>query len=274
MKDLLVFVVAKQRSGTNLLRKSLASTGAFYDVDEIFHNPGNSQSGSHLYWNHFFREVEKNSSVALPTATNQDYLLDSFFKNEAEKIGGGAKQTILVDVKYNSTMNNNLLWHSPLDVPYLLKYIKKRGFRVVHLVRRNVFDSYLSAKVAAKNKIWHVSQSDEGRLGAPVKVYIPIAELVREMRIRKQEIHYFRQRLTGLEIEHLELYYDELIEETDPATLSGLALDKISRFLGKKYDRSLAIVPLKKIVQHGPDAIIENFAEVRAALEELEILIH
>lgn len=273
MKDRLVFVVAKLRSGTNLLRKSLTGTGAFYDMDEVFHNPGNPHSGGHLYWNHFFREIKKDSSVALPTATNQDYLLDSFFESEIGKIDPCEGQRILVDVKYNSTMNNNLLWHSPLDVPYLLKYIKKRGFRVVHLVRRNVFDSYLSAKVAAKNKVWHVSQSDEGRLGAPVKVYIPIAELVREMRIRKQEIHYFRQRLTGLKIEHLELYYDDLIKENDPSTLSGLALDKISRFLGKEYDRSLATVPLKKIIQHGPDELIDNFDDVRAALAEMEIFI-
>jgi len=70
-----VFIIAQQRSGTNLLRRSLATTGLFGDTDEVF-DP--RRKG---FWPFYQQQVASRPELSRPTASHQIELFESFLES-------------------------------------------------------------------------------------------------------------------------------------------------------------------------------------------------
>lgn len=140
-----IFVIALQRSGTNLLRRALESTKQLIDCDEVFHHEFLNQWS---FWT-FKNEFIKTHPIIVPTDQEMAGLWDAFVNHTAAKcqtLHGAA----LIDIKINSLHSLNPVWQNPLEMPFLLRQLCEKQERIIHLVRDNFLDLYVSQLVAVQ----------------------------------------------------------------------------------------------------------------------------
>lgn len=262
-----VVLLAKQRSGTNMFRKSLSETSAFYNMKEIFHEPKRDADVDN-FWDYQMSRIAKNPRLIVPTKENRDHLLDSFLAERLDTIHAKKpKAKVLVDVKYNSTLHSALLWESPVEIPYFLRYIKARNLKVFHLIRTNVFAAYMSSFIAKQTNVWH--NFDGTKSVDDIQVEVPISDLVQQIKFREREINYFRNKLKSLEVETLELVYEEL---NDPETnnLSMITMERIREFLDDESIPPTIPISTSKVVTRNFQESITNYGAVKKVLGKLE----
>jgi len=139
--------------------------------------------------------------------------------------------------------------------PSVVPYIRENKVRVIHVVRKNVFDTYLS-RVTMKVRGFAHSTKDSVQ---QVRVRIPVDSLVGELenieQANEQWAMYFQQDVPCLRIS-----YEDFV--TDRAT----QMDKVAGFLD--VDQSIALQSnLKKLNTGRLSDIVENLEEVRRCLE-------
>lgn len=258
-----IFIIAKQRSGTTLLRRGLSTTNYFYDLNEIFH-----PDAKDLYWSFLKQEVAQNQNLVLPTKHNQDYLLTKFLTQNQQKVKTEKPfAKLLVDVKYNSFCNNNLVWHSPMQKPYLFQYIKNQKLQVIHLVRNNIFQAYLSEQYALSTNTWHLmSQPSEDRINQ--KIDININELKYQIEFRQSEINYFRSSLKQLNINHVELAYEDIID-SQKNEFSDRVIKMLKSFFDIDSSNFNPLVATKKVMTNKAIDIISNYQKVQNYLSTI-----
>lgn len=247
-----VFVVAKQRSGTNLLRRTLATSGLFDDKAEVFHS-----SGDNRYWGYRTNLISEQPSLSFPSSENQIKIFNLFL----EYINKTSSSCSLIDVKYNSTHNLNPVWHDPTAIPFLFRVLNERNIPVIHLLRENILESYISEIVAQKLNIWITNKEHTTQ---DTKIKIDTHKMISELKYRQREIETFRTWFSELStLRTLELKYESLIDEN--SKFSQEVSDKICDFLGVDDTLSLSI-PTKKITKSLPDLVVNYHNEVVPAL--------
>lgn len=149
-----IFVVARQRSGTNFFRGGLEfGNDDFLDCGEVLQKKFGENFSfrsflkSHLssYPNYVYRE---------PTALRNVFLgFLEWLSDEARKQNPDAK-CLIVDVKYDNVGvfdSHTRYW---VEQPNLLSLLQESQIPFVHLVRENTLELVLSNMVAAKSKVW------------------------------------------------------------------------------------------------------------------------
>lgn len=248
-----VFVIAMQRSGTNLLRKSLAQSHLFTDLNEVF-DPFHDG-----FWN--FRKValESNPDFALPTEPNQTRLWTEFLLT---KLAITKTPFTLIDVKYNSLHSLNPIWQEPCEPPLLIRWIRRNRFPVLHIVRKNLLDCYVSNLLACKLKIW---VSDDDRVSKNVRFALDSKKTVAEISRRRQELELVGTWLA--DTYRLDLTYESMTGSNDSELPQG-----IIRLIGDllaidENDRPRHIPFATRKMGRSAEELVTNYAEIAADLK-------
>jgi LPS sulfotransferase NodH len=138
--------------------------------------------------------------------------------------------------------------------------------RVIHVVRRNLLDRIISNKLAQKTGLFHLAGDDRPpvpwwpneRVESTVR--LPVDELLDELRQLTRQRALMRSWLRLSRTPVREVEYEALVEDH-----SGFGL--LLRFLGlPQGDWPLLSSGLQKLRTRSQAEVIENFAEIRAAL--------
>lgn len=245
-----VFVVAMQRSGTNLFRKSLSTSGYFHDLNEIF-DPYHK-----LYWPYRAEAIRQNSKLAIPTSRNQLEIFESFLDHCLTS----EKPFSLVDVKYNSTQNLNKVWHHPGSRPLLIDWLIEQKCPVIHLVRENVLENYVSNVMAFQSRVWLVEKA--GHVSDQL-IRLDVETTLRTIETIKTQIEVFRTWLQPTN--HIELRYESLIDQQ--GEIAAEPIRRTCDLVGIDEELNISI-PTKKTGRLLRE-MVENFeSEIAPALIE------
>lgn len=251
-----VFLIAQQRSGTNLLRQSLATTPWFIDRDEIFHN----RPDMGTYWTHRALMIAKDPLLSIPYKQHQNKLFNSYL----EKFANSPDEFSLIDVKYNSLHNLNCLWQNPSVRPHLFTFLSENQIPVIHLIRQDVLASYVSSLVANDLNIY-VTRSDD--FPEPKQWTVDTSELINYVRNVTNSVSRTRGWLSHLtRIPSIELNFEELIN--DNGEICRDVLFRLETFLQIPDELSPHVLT-KKFITRPYWQFIKNFeADIVPALKE------
>ena len=240
-----VFIIAQQRSGTNLLRRSLATTGLFRDSDEVF-DP--RREG---FWPYYLNQVGQRPELLCPTSDNQIELFERFLDSHLDN----DSPFTLLDVKYNSTHLQDGMWHSPVARSALINWLIRKQYPVIHLVRDNCLENYVSFLVGTHTQDWVVGAS--AKPPKPVKLELDAHHAVFQVKRRQRQIDRFRNDMVNAR--SIELRYESLIEPA--GHFSNSVATKICEFLS--IDETLSIdVQTKKTGRPLRDVVVNFDKEV------------
>lgn len=145
-------------------------------------------------------------------------------------------------------------YHAAPDAPLWREF--DEGCRVVHLIRRNLFESYLSAEVARRTGEWQafVGMSGERRVEP---FAIDAAEADRFIQTRRAHVLRTRDFFVG-KSDYAELFYEDI------ATESRLCAQAIGRIWGQDFSGLDVEADLRKQKVEDNTRLVLNYAEVAA----------
>lgn len=210
-----VFLISVGRSGSNLLRNILVRGFRITDRSEVFNPDGDPNE--HAYFPFLVEWLRAELSRAVPRQENFDRLFDEYIAGLCES---AEMPFVLIDIKYSQTHFMNPLWHNPDSTPGILQMITKRGFRIVHLIRRNLLARRASFELASTSGRWveHVHQDTADR---PPKDALDTAQIRQDLTRDLARIKFFDQCLHGYP-HLLNIFYEDILD--DGALSSTLAL--------------------------------------------------
>jgi hypothetical protein len=189
-----------------------------------------------------------------------------------EAMYGGRKEnptTVGLDVKYNQLKSVEPLFTNLHARPVLLEYFHQRGFRVVHLVRKNLLHQGISLLISNLRKVWR--NYDGATL--PGQYSIPPDELIGYMNWAQTEREEFSRLAEDLQ-PHV-CYYEDVIEDIAGIDKDGVfsqdtrALRPLADFL-QVPNRFHYNQCLPKVLNRPYSEFIENYKEVVSAIKESE----
>lgn len=150
--------------------------------------------------------------------------------------------------------------------PEVMAYAAARQVGVVHLIRRNLLDTVISAKLAATTGLYHLA--GDARTPVPwwpskkvettVRLHVP--DVLRELDLLTRERRRIRAWLRVTRTPVCELEYEAL-------AANRYAFAPVLVFLGlSERDTSLLDSGLQKLQTRPQTDVLENFTEVREAL--------
>lgn len=251
-----VFVIAKQRSGTNLLRKSLASTCWFEDRDEIFH----FRRDLGVFWLHRALMIARDPELSIPNQENQEKMFESFLSVYAND----ERAFSLIDVKYNSFHNLNSMFHDHAIRPNILDLIAKKDYPVIHLIRKDWIAGFVSLQVARDRNVF-VDKTDGRECNRTIN--ISVSHLINYLKKLELEVRRTRNWFNAEKpIRWIELEFESLID--GKGEFSFTVANQIQQFL----KIPLAFEPhvlTKKIISRPYWELVSNFeSEVVPALNQ------
>jgi LPS sulfotransferase NodH len=150
-----------------------------------------------------------------------------------------------------------LMYSNILHLPEIWVYLVWRRIRVVHLVRLNHLDVYISSQVRFATGTVHSLVGEAETPG--VQIELNITDLFRSMQRSRRNIQMARRLLHLSPIPHLEVHYEDLL-------LGSSALVKLCDFLQLPLQRPSAGSNLRKLVTESHSKVVKNYADVRKAL--------
>lgn len=142
-------------------------------------------------------------------------------------------------------------YHSPADSPLMRRFREKSN--VVHLIRKNLFDVYVSGALARRTSQWQSFVGDDDT-PAPEPFSIDRSELTKFFKQRLEEIRVAREYFNGRPNYH-EFFYEDLAE--DP----GHCANAIAKVFGVQTDPDMTISQRKQKSVPNKE-LITNYAEV------------
>lgn len=210
-------ILATQRSGTNFFRSVLGSHPRIHCYNEMFMEGGYDREGFfYRHWLDKIAEDETQLFCSRLTMHMHDYLQE-LESSQADKAAVG------VDVKYTEIYK----------LPMLLPVLKQRGYRFLHIVRRNVLKTMISQyHLDCKNG--HTSPLYENfRRLSNGQIFLPAGDGVveRELARREEQLEAAARMLEGLPC--LSLYYEDFFPpgEYTSDTVRADQLQRIYDFL-------------------------------------------
>lgn len=241
-----IFLIAPQRTGTTVLRETLAATQLFDPFGEVFH----PEKGEYYSFFGFLNQDNAYQLYLFPSPENIDKLFEKFMQWLLEK---GARKYKFVDVKQNSLHHFNPIWQHPSQPPHLLNLLRKYELPILRLKRKNLFNQALSTIVASHTGTWHVRKGSRLNLER-VALKVPPKPL--EMTLRKLS---FDNRIvdSALAGYHrlLKLDYETLFQENQlnadfPGKLASLLNDMTLRAISLDLVLEKSISQQKNLVSN------------------------
>ena len=249
-----VFVVATQRSGTNLLRKSLAATELFFDLNEVF-DPFHAE-----FWDFKQRRLVERPELSLPATDNQLELWHGYLN---QRLPGIKKPFTLIDVKYSSMHHLDSLWHEHGSAPLLVEWLSVNQFPVIHVVRENVLDTHVSNLLACRLQIW---DAEDASAAEGVSFRLDPVETKIEIERRVEQIQMMQRLLRPLDC--IEAKYESLVDR-QKNRLSKQLVSDVKRLLQLHPSQAIddVAVATKKMGRSAAE-LIENYAEITNAARQ------
>ena len=144
--------------------------------------------------------------------------------------------------------------------PALYRYMREHGVRVVHLQRANLLHVLVSRYVAMASDVFHTRDAPSAR-AQPVR--LDAQTLLAQLRAMRRDTESVQAALTQRGIQTHEVHYEQLVDDRG-------RFDALTRFLGVHAPGAPLASGLRKIVRRPISEMIENHAEVRAALAGTE----
>jgi hypothetical protein len=261
----IVFMLARQRSGTNPLREVLGSHPQIFCTPEVFHelpSPDAELEVETNFFNFLAEHPRGRDRRPLSFAAQEEIFLDflSYLRCFSDK------SFMFVDVKYNSTHHLDEPWREITARPTLFRLIIQHRIRVLNLTRRNYLRFFLSQLKANLTGRW--TETDGGpALAHDPKVTLDIKEMMFILELCRSENDRIERTFDDYGDLYLTLDYEDLVTETGTA-ISAEALRRIARWIGVD-DRFDAVAPQYRKQSALPlRQTIRNYAAVRRALEE------
>lgn len=242
-----VYIFANQRSGTNLLRNAMVSTGDFTDLNEIF-----QPNEPHIYWSFYSNYISNNPECIVPTVENMNRIFDAFQEQCIEPV---QSRYALIDVKYNSAHNLNCQFQSPSEAPYLFELIKKNECKVIHLIRENMFENYVSNQLANQTRQYCAFDGDEIR---SEQIVLSADQTIMEIKKCEANIKKFTQFFVESNYKNfMEISYTELTRLNDSSDI--YMKNKLKEFFQLSNINNIEVRTRK--IALPPSAVISNYKE-------------
>ena len=251
MRKFLV-ITACQRTGTTALGSALGATGEFGHFGEIFHDAPD-RTNSFVDW---MRSKQK-LWVDTFSPKGAQSTADEYFDFLAAASGEASP---LVDIKLNSWMTFHPGWTYPAQKPFLMDYLQRRGAAFLYIRRRDLASQILSEFIARKVGKWHGITDGEA---TNVRLAVPVGE-VRERALNIISAEKLVSASLAGAPRALAIWYEELYQ-------NGIVSPDVTSFLNREFDLSLRELK-PQIEKNAGDksALVENYAEVLAAIREIE----
>jgi len=247
-----IIVVAKQRSGTTVFRRTLDKTAVFEDFKEVFHPDlvrKEAKASFHLYKQQW---IAKDISKSIVSAENQKELFEAYL----EHLGGLSNCPFyLIDIKYNIWHHLNWFWQDSFSKPYLVDLVREKQVKVIHIIRKNVFKQTISLQRAMQTKLWQLSNQLNAK---SERLYINPESCINMMNNSINNMEVFRKYFKHYD-NYLELFYEDIYKNNKINTNTVL---KLNQFLNHDFEIDTRL-PLKKII-NDLNQVVTNKAELLA----------
>ncbi len=132
-------------------------------------------------------------------------------------------------------------------------------FGVIHIIRQNQLDATISLEIVHQRlPKWHLREG-EANPADDLSIVLPAKTLVRELDEKYKRIAQARRFLRVARLPHIELEYEIL--KADPGEFA-----RVWEFLGVASPPAGPVSTLRKIRTQSHREILQNYAEVQAAL--------
>lgn len=194
-----------------------------------------------VFWDEFLGEMRRGKPDCDLTDTLQRYL-DALF---AERPGVDA-------------IGFKLMYGQAGAWPQLVELLQGRyRARVMHLIRRNVLDIVISKTLAAERDAYHARRGDQV---ARATIRLDPGSLPQRLQWELDQIEKIRRHWSAGPCAYQEVFYEEL--GRNPS-----AFDALLTFLDVHADSSGLASSLQIMNPAAQSEVVENYAEVRVALE-------
>jgi hypothetical protein len=141
--------------------------------------------------------------------------------------------------------------------PEVLGYFVFKRVTMLHLIRRNFLDVVISHEAVGARGIYYAWG---GKQVQPVAIRLDPSTVVQRLTLQEHHVRKARRIFSRLGLPYLEVFYEDLV--------SGTSLfARMVNFLGIESGQHTLASSLRKLNQLPHQEIIENYAEVRRALE-------
>jgi len=250
----MIAVFGRQRSGTTVFRKLLASSMLIYDAGEVFHS---QYKNNKLNFFNFVETALSADRMSLPEIFTHKAIV-KFLQYVAAMQG---KAQPMIDVKYNSNfdlfLTERLSGRAP--TPPLLQALRMMQARIFHIVRRNKLRLLVSERIAIATNQWGVMDPDRRRQASIELNPRVIHELIEEECLLSARV----ERLIHDSGDGLTVFYEDMFDAS--GRFAPALLAEVQDMLGP--DTGLNAAP--GLIRQNPEPLTElirNHPAVAAAL--------
>lgn len=253
-KERIKFVIlSRYRSGSNLLKDSLNSIENVRVYNEAF-NLVNISKDPETYLDRNYVDKVLSHTPGKPLFASGFKLM--YGQALAEELsfdywGGNVNERIAKQIE------TIICWLKRKNLPlnsfeHLIDQVcMDKDIRVVHLIRKNQLDSYLSYQLALQQDNWKGAKYN---LGGSGKLRIHPEDLLKYFLKGETYYKYYSDLFKGHRV--MEVYYNDL------SANYARTLKKIARFLSIPHRQVPRRQPIEKQNIHSPDLLIENYDEL------------
>ena len=212
-------LLAARRSGTTLLvdylngHPQIECVKRAFGLEKKVKNPtrDNHSGGFYLY-------RTRSLSHRIQYILRRDRLINDFLRED-----------IFMPRQDVAAVGFRLIYEMSSRYPQITDWAKGNDARVIHIVRRNLLKTYISAVSAPIHKMRHPR---EGVIIKTTKIRVDPGKVLEILKQRIREIEHRRQQLSGCM--YHELSYEDLVSNRDEAlrniqTFLGVDLEDVSR---------------------------------------------
>ncbi len=154
-----------------------------------------------------------------------------------------------------------LMYPNILDFPEVWAFVARHRLPVLHLVRRNHLDVYLSSEIRFATQTVHSLVGEPAKTG--VQIELNTRDLLRALHRSSRNIEIARLMLRVSRVPHLEIHYEDLLQDRR-------TLETACEFLQLELESPRKSSRLRKLVTGSHSQLIKNYAEVSRALQGTE----
>ena len=243
-------LLAAERSGTHLFRSIMSNVDGVSAPAEICNGAGESEISFFQFRQH---ECLRNPALFSPDPATQAKLLDDYLGTVRKT--KSARRLILLDIKYSHVHNFNYYWWDFFNRPYLLDYAAGKKIKIIHLIRKKLARTAISAIYARESGVYRAEHPDE-----TVRLRIAIGRKELEERILRlsRTIRLFEDWLAP-GCEHTRISYENLTEN------SGPMLRRLGKFLN--IPGSIPVKPWFVKTTPPYEESISNYDEIKDLID-------
>lgn len=245
----LVFLIAAQRTGTNVFGRLLDDSGVFDHYGEVF-DP-NKIHGKFMSFFHYLNSDDTARDLyCLPNEANIRELFDRWLR---DFLSMGTRPYALFDLKQNALHRFNALSQSPSEAPFLIRMAREKGIPIIRITRRNLFEQAVSWEVAVRSNTWHLPKEYKPSNG-DVRFSLEKDALLRSLYALRDDnlqiCRFLHDYPVSVELDYEDMYPDHI-------HLNPSVLDRLAVMLEDTRIRDIpTILPFAKTVPRASDHIV------------------